>query len=350
MNPQGLFERPIFLSQSITRSSPQVSGGSSRPPRQYPGPQSTAQPHLPARSPSEDTMTTHPAQRDAYRTVAEAIDYIRRHARRQPNLSEVAAHVGLGEHHFQRLFSAWAGVSPKRFLQFLTKEHAKRLLHESHDVLDVAFETGLSGAGRLHDLMVVSEALTPGEIRLRGAGLIIHYGFAGTPLGRLVIGETARGICHAHFDDDGDDQAAARRLVEAWPRAEAVRDFVCAETIARRFFVNLASDIPLHLLLRGTNYLIMVWEALLRVPAGKMTSYRTLAQTLDLPKAQRAVGSDVARNNIAVLIPCHRVLRASGDIGEYRWGTTRKAALIEWEPAHKAGESDRNVLCVFLRV
>src|SRR3569833_477835 len=210
MNPQGLFERPIFLSQSITRSSPQVSGGSSRPPRQKSGPQSTAQAHLPARSTSEDTMTTHPAQRDAYRTVAEAIDYIRRHARRQPNLSEVAAHVGLGEHHFQRLFSAWAGVSPKRFLQFLTKEHAKRLLHESHDVRDVAFETGLSGAGRLHDLMVVCESLTPWEIRLRGAGLIIHYGFAGTPLGRLVIGETARGICHAHFVDDGDDQAAAR--------------------------------------------------------------------------------------------------------------------------------------------
>lgn len=282
----------------------------------------------------------YPAERDPYHTVAEAIEYIRRHARRQPDLSDVAAHVGLGAHHFQRLFSAWAGISPKRFLQYLTKEHAKRLLHESRAVLDVAIESGLSGPGRLHDLMVVCEALTPGEIRLRGAGLTIRHGVAMTPFGQLLIGATTRGVCHAHFVDGLDEALATRQLADKWPRAEFVRDDAAAAAVARRLLGKDTNDKPLHLLLRGTNFQIKVWEALLRVPAGRAISYRSLAETLGSPTAQRAVGGAVACNDIAVLIPCHRVLRASGDIGDYRWGATRKAALLAWEQARKNSEPD----------
>ncbi len=272
-----------------------------------------------------------PERHAAYATIARAIAFIRSNAGRQPSLAEVARHVGLSDYHFQRLFSEWAGISPKRFLQYLTKEHARRLLAESRDVLDAALESGLSGAGRLHDLMVACEAMTPGEMRAQGAGLTIRHGFAETPLGTLLAGETGRGICHLHFVEAAERQAAVQRLRADWPRAAFHRDDGAAGRLARRMFAGDAPGKPLRLLLRGTNFQIKVWEALLRIPAGRVLSYGSLAQLAGVPRAPRVVGSALARNGIAVLIPCHRVIRESGESGEYRWGAPRKAALLAWE-------------------
>ena len=269
----------------------------------------------------------------AYAIVAQAIHFIRQNARQQPGLEEIAAHVGLSPYHLQRTFSAWAGISPKRFLQYLTREHARSLLHQSHDVLAAAHASGLSGPGRLHDLMIACDAVTPGEVRALGAGLDITYGFGLTPFGRVIAGTTQRGLCHLHFTA-GDDMAIAA-LHDEWPLARMLRDdSALAATIARLFVVgNLQQpqQAPLHLLLRGTNFQIKVWEALLRIPAGEIVSYQTLAAMIGKPRAQRAVGTALAQNRIALLIPCHRVIRESGEIGQYRWGSERKNALLAYE-------------------
>lgn len=276
-------------------------------------------------------MTTLHQRHATYRTIERAIHFLRENARRQPPLAEVARHVGLSDTHFQRLFSEWAGISPKRFLQYLTKEHAKKLLKESRDVLDVAYTAGLSGGGRLHDLMVTCEALTPGEIRMGGEGLNIHFGFSPTPLGTMLVAGTTRGICHLHFTGECNEQDSLAQLRRAWPRATWQRDDHHAFALSQRLFAFNHIDKPLHLLLRGTNFQIKVWEALLRVPRGRLISYSGLAARLAMPKAQRAVGSAVAKNDIAFLIPCHRVIRESGELGDYRWGTHRKTALMAWE-------------------
>lgn len=266
-----------------------------------------------------------------YATVARAIEFIRANAERQPGLAEIAAAVGLGEHHLQRMFSAWAGLSPKRFLQYLTKEHARQALRDSAVVLDAALGAGLSGPGRLHDLMVSCEALTPGEIRARGAGVEIGHGLAPTPFGAALFGWTARGICHLAFCDD--PAAAIAALRHDWPAAELRRDDAAAQALAARVFPAAPEPGRLHLLLRGTNFQIKVWEALLRVPAGALVSYGRLAALAGAPGAQRAVGSALAANAIAYLIPCHRVIRVGGDSGAYRWGTERKLAMQAWEAA-----------------
>ncbi|MBI2309255.1 MAG: bifunctional helix-turn-helix domain-containing protein/methylated-DNA--[protein]-cysteine S-methyltransferase [Rhodocyclales bacterium] len=269
----------------------------------------------------------------SYDTVAEAIRFVRASARRQPSLDEIGAHVGLSGPHLQRVFSRWAGISPKRFLQFLTKEHARHLLRQSRDVLSTSIETGLSGPGRLHDLMVSCEALTPGEIGALGEGLTLRFGFAGTPLGSIICGLTPRGVCHLQFVDAGDEAAAEAALRAEWPRAVCTRDDDAVAAIARQLFAPLAGDRPIALLLRGTNFQIKVWEALLRVPAGCAVSYGDLAGMADMPRAQRAVGTAIARNRIAVLVPCHRVIRESGEIGQYSWGSERKSALLAYESA-----------------
>lgn len=271
----------------------------------------------------------------AYATVAQAIAFIRHNAPRQPGLGEVARHVGYSEAHFQRLFSQWAGVSPTRFLQFLTKEHAMGLLAQSRNVLETALETGLSGSGRLHDLLVTWEAMTPGEIRRQGEGVAIDWGWAATPLGWMVVGETVRGICHLSFVDDPDAPAVLDRLRLCWPRAVLRHRPEAAASLAERVFAGAQRGAPLRLLLRGTPFRLKVWEALLRVPAGQVCSYTTLAARAGAPRAARAVGSAMAGNDIALLIPCHRVIRESGEIGEYRWGTTRKALLLGWEQARQ---------------
>jgi len=272
----------------------------------------------------------------AYDTVAQAIRFIRSNTRRQPTLDDIAAHVGLSPFLLQRLFSAWAGISPKRFLQYLTREHARTLLRASHDVLAATYEAGLSSPGRLHDLMISCDGVTPGEVRKLGEGLGIAYGSGATPFGRVIVGTTARGLCHLRFVDDGDDAALSAALAELradWPLARLQRDDrVADEAIAHLFSLHAARH-PLHLLLRGTNFQIKVWEALLQVAPGQAVSYQALAGMAGNPRAQRAIGSALAQNRIALLIPCHRVIHENGTVGQYRWGSERKEALLAYESA-----------------
>lgn len=268
----------------------------------------------------------------AYEKVAAAIRHLHDHAPEQPELAALAQHVGLSEYHFQRLFSAWAGISPKRFLQYLTKEHARRVLRDSAGVLATSLDAGLSGPGRLHDLLVACDAVTPGEVRALGAHLTIDYGVAGTPFGPALIGATPRGVCHLRFIDRSAPAALAE-LHREWPRAAFVRNDTRAAALATAIFVR--RERRLHLMLKGTNFQIKVWEALLRVPEGALTSYRNLARSLGMPRAARAVASAIARNPVAYLIPCHRVIRETGALAGYRWGPERKAALLVWEAAQR---------------
>lgn len=282
-----------------------------------------------------------------YETIAEAIRFVRGHSVKQPSLDDISHHVGLSPSHLQRVFSEWAGISPKRFLQFLTKENARSLLRESRDVLSAAIECGLSGPGRLHDLMVSCEALTPGEIGALGEGLVIRYGFAPSPFGEIIVGTTARGICHLRFVELGLADAEEASLRTEWPHAGFERDDAAAQQLATDIFNHFSQPRPFSVLLRGTNFQIKVWEALLRIPSGHIISYSDLAVMAALPKAQRAVGTAMARNNIAMLIPCHRVIRESGDTGQYRGGADRKRAMICWEQASKLPTLSDNERCQF---
>ena len=265
-----------------------------------------------------------------YQRIGQAIRYLEDNVRRQPTLEEVAAHVGLSEYHFQRLFTRWAGISPKRFLQFLTRENAKALLART-SVLEAAYESGLSGPGRLHDLFVQTEAVTPGEYKSKGAGLEIRYGFHPTPFGDCLLAETGRGVCYLAFVD-GDREAALACLQGDWSSAHLVEDLAgTAPTVSRIFAPEPGAALTVHL--RGTNFQIKVWEALLRLPPGGVTSYETLAAQVGLKRAARAVANAVAHNPVAYLIPCHRVLRKSGDFGGYHYGTARKKAILVRELA-----------------
>ncbi len=258
-----------------------------------------------------------------YSRVAAAIQFLNDSRLTQPSLDDVAAHVGLSPFHFERLFVRWAGVSPKKYLQFLTKEHASALLRQNHSVLDSALESGLSGPGRLHDLLVTCEGVSPGEMKTRGAGLMIRHGRHESPFGRCEIGITERGLCALHF---GDDPGA---MTDDWPGATFVRDDPAIAGIARKIF----SDSPgagagLRVFLRGSAFQLAVWQALLRIPPGAVTTYQAIARAIGQDGASRAVGGAVGANPVAWLIPCHRVLRASGDLGGYRWDPTRKAAML----------------------
>lgn len=278
------------------------------------------------RPPDEAVESQH------YAIVARAIAFIRTHARAQPSLDEIAAAVHLSPYHLQRVFTEWAGISPKRFLQYLTKEHARRELATSASVLAVAEDAGLSSTSRLHDLMVSCEATTPGEIKSGGLGLDIGYGFGPSPFGDVLLGWTARGICHFAFT--GTDEAAmSTALAALWPAATLRRDDTQARALLRQIFPHSSARGSVHLLLRGTNFQIKVWEALIRTAPGQVLTYRQLARQLGKPDAARAVGSAVAANSIGYLIPCHRVIREGGDVGQYRWGSERKLALIGWEAA-----------------
>ena len=274
-----------------------------------------------------------------YTRIERAIRFLEAHAREQPDLDTAAAAVGLSRHHFQRLFRRWAGISPKRFVQFLTAGHARELLARPHNALDAALASGLSGGGRLHDLMVNVYAATPGELRSGGAGLAIRFGFAPTPFGDCLLARTARGICHLAFVDHGR-RAALATLTDRWPRAHFERASD-TEALARRLFAPAACGRgPLALHLHGTNFQVRVWEALVRIPAGAAVSYQDLAQAVGAPAATRAVASAVAANSVALLIPCHRVIRKTGAFGEYRWGAIRKQALLAWEAAQTAGDAE----------
>lgn len=269
-----------------------------------------------------------------YDLVEKAIHYLEENYQNQPALADVAAHVGLSEFHFQRLFSRWAGISPKRFGQYLTMQHAKQVLAESENVLEAAYAAGLSGPGRLHDLFVTHEAVTPGEYKTRGAGLTIRYGFQATPFGEALLAETERGICGLSFITGNGRAAAYADLAHAWPQATLVEDEAGTATAVNQIFSPADRQAPLPVYLKGTNFQIQVWMALLRVPPGALVTYSTLARATGQEKAARAVGTAVGHNPIAYLIPCHRVIQKSGNLGGYHWGLTRKKALIGWEAAH----------------
>jgi AraC family transcriptional regulator, regulatory protein of adaptative response / methylated-DNA-[protein]-cysteine methyltransferase len=270
-----------------------------------------------------------------YARVERALHFLNTNHLDRPGLDEVAAHVHLSPFHFERLFQRWAGTSPKRFLQHLTKEHAKTILHDSRSLLDVAYESGLTGTGRLHDLFVSCEAVTPGEYKSRGEGVTIEYGFHPTPFGECLLAKTARGVCALRFLSASSKPAALRELRDEWAAAKFARDDDGTGEICRRIFGGAEKDdgAPFHLHLRGTNFQLKVWQALLEIPPGRLANYGDLAAKIGAPKASRAVGSAVGQNPIAYLIPCHRVIRNLGVIGDYRWGRERKQAMIGWETA-----------------
>jgi AraC family transcriptional regulator of adaptative response/methylated-DNA-[protein]-cysteine methyltransferase len=269
-----------------------------------------------------------------YLRIEQAITYLENHYKDQPSLEDVAANIGLSEYHFQRLFTRWAGVSPKRFLQFLTKEGAKELLSRSENLLDTTHQVGLSSLGRLHDLFVSTEAVTPGEYKSRGEGVTIRYGIHLTPFGKCLIGLTERGICHLGFVQNSEGEAIDN-LVADWKEARMVEDYRSTASLVEPIFdLRFNTRIkPLTLHLRGTNFQLKVWEALLTIPTGRVTTYEGIASRIGKPAATRAVGTAVGHNPIAVLIPCHRVIRKVGEFGNYRYGELRKKALLAYESA-----------------
>lgn len=279
-------------------------------------------------------QTRHDQTRHDYRRIEAAITYIAAHYRRAPSLDEVAAAAHLSPFHFQRLFTRWAGVSPKRFARYLSLEHARALLrHDGASCLDAAHEAGLSGPGRLHDMFVRIEAMTPGEYGRGGAGMAISHGFAESLFGEVLVAATPRGICHIAFADDRG--AALDRLRLAFPAAEfsPAGAGPQAKAVQAALHMDWSSPTEIRLHLRATPFQIKVWEALLRIPAGRLASYGDVAAAVGAPKASRAVGTAIGANPVAWLIPCHRVIRQSGAVGGYRWGAPRKQAIIGWESA-----------------
>lgn len=267
-----------------------------------------------------------------YRRVAEAIDYIRSNFKSQPDLDEVAKKIHLSPFHFQRLFTEWAGTSPKKFLQYISIEHAKKMLKERQSTLSAtAFESGLSGTGRLHDLFIKIEGMTPAEYKQGGKNLSIHYSFAESPFGNMIIASTNKGICHLAFYQETDDQALAL-LKEHFPNARFEHRLDSIQQNALLIFQHARSKLPqIKLHLKGSDFQLKVWQALLTIPTGQLSTYGTIAQTIEKPNASRAVGTAIGSNPVAYLIPCHRVIQSTGEIGGYMWGSNRKAAIIGWE-------------------
>jgi AraC family transcriptional regulator of adaptative response/methylated-DNA-[protein]-cysteine methyltransferase len=276
-----------------------------------------------------------------YERIARVIRYLDEHQAEQPDLAALAERTGLSPFHFHRLFSAWAGVTPKDFLQCITLARVKESLQAGKSILDSALDAGLSGPGRAHDLCVNLEAASPGEMKSGGAGWTLMAGFTETPFGTCLIAESPRGICHLAFVESETKEAAWKELQENWPNARLQRDDAAAEKIAARIFARSPrrSRAPLRAFVRGTPFQFRVWRALLQIPAGQLTTYGRLAEALGNPKASRAVGSAVGANSLAYLIPCHRVIRETGVIGEYRWGRVRKRALVAWENAARGALS-----------
>lgn len=268
-----------------------------------------------------------------YKRISQAIQYIREHYDTQPGLEELAEKVHLSPSHFQRMFTAWAGTSPKKFLQYISIEHAKRILKgEQATLFDAAFETGLSGASRLHDLFVKIEGMTPAEYKNGAAELQINYTFANSPFGSILIASTSKGICQMSFEDD--ETKGFDSLRNKFPNAVFLKDMDENQENALKIFKqdwNNLNDIKLHL--KGTEFQLKVWEALLKIPFGRLMSYGSIAENMGNPKASRAVGTAIGKNPIAYLIPCHRVIQSSGNFGDYMWGQTRKTAIIGWEAA-----------------
>ena len=268
-----------------------------------------------------------------YQRIAEAIDYIKTNFKTQPSLDEVAEQVHLSPYHFQRLFSDWAGTTPKKFLQYISIEHAKRLLTDQQATLfDAAFETGLSGTGRLHDLFINIEGMTPAEYRNGGKSLSINYSFAESPFGNLLVASTKKGICYMAFDDG--EANTLHNLKQKFPNAILHQKLDLIQQNALFIFQNDWSKLPeIKLHLKGTDFQLKVWETLLKIPMGRLSSYHNIAEQIGSPNASRTVGTAIGSNPVACLIPCHRVIQSSGKIGGYMWGNTRKTAIIGWEGA-----------------
>lgn len=274
-----------------------------------------------------------------YDRIAKAIEFIAGRADRQPTLDEIAAHVHLSPFHFQRLFCRWAGVTPKRYLQVLTVERAKRLLAESRPLLDVADAVGLSSGSRLHDHFVHLEAATPGEFKAAGEGMTIEYGMHETPFGPIFIAVTPRGICSLEFVEACAADDALARLARKWPKAHVRENQAQTGATADAIFgLSITPDRPLSLHVSGTNFQISVWKALLQIPRGQVASYAEVARAINHPRAARAVGSAIGDNPIAFVIPCHRVIRQCGDLAGYQWGILRKQAIHAWEAARQDAE------------
>jgi AraC family transcriptional regulator of adaptative response/methylated-DNA-[protein]-cysteine methyltransferase len=268
-----------------------------------------------------------------YNRIAEAIDYIKHNFKTQPNLDEVAEKIHVSPFHFQRMFTDWAGVSPKKFLEYISIEHAKNILKNQQATLfDAAFETGLSGTGRLHDLFIKIEGMTPGEYKNGGENLSINYSYAESPFGNLLVASTAKGICYMAFADD--EKQALSDLQKNFPNAQLRQMVDMIQQNALYIFTHdwsKQNKIKLHL--KATDFQLKVWETLLKIPMGKLSTYGDIAKQINISGASRAVGTAIGNNPVAFLIPCHRVIQSTGVIGGYHWGSIRKAAMIGWEAA-----------------
>ena len=291
-----------------------------------------------------------------YARVEEVIRYLEEHFREQPTLDDIAASVHLSKYHFQRLFKRWAGVSPTQFMHYLTVDYAKERLVAMESVYDASLDAGLSSAGRLHDLFITFEAMTPGEYKRLGEGVTIRYGIHDTPFGRCLLAATSKGICALRFvaapgPETGrlgpTEPAALEELMAEWPQATFVEDRQATGKYAERIFARGQEKDrrPFHLLLKGTNFQVQVWQALLTIPPGGMVSYQDLAERIGRPTASRAIAGAVAKNPVGYLIPCHRVINKSGRYHGYRWGPTRKKAILGWEACqrsspHKSDDPD----------
>jgi AraC family transcriptional regulator of adaptative response/methylated-DNA-[protein]-cysteine methyltransferase len=270
---------------------------------------------------------------DDYARVRRAIAYMSEHWRDQPEIEAIAHAAGVAPDELHRLFRRWAGLTPKEFLQALTLDHARRLLRQSASVLDAAYEVGLSGPGRLHDLFVTHEAMSPGEWKAGGAGLMLRYGFHPSPFGTALVIATDRGLAGLAFADPGEEKAALADMQGRWPNATFRADQAATGPLARRIFdpTLWRSDQPLRVVLIGTDFEVRVWETLLRVPLGKVTSYSDIAARVCTTKAARAVGAAIGKNPVCFVVPCHRVIGKGGDLTGYHWGLTRKRAMLGWE-------------------
>jgi AraC family transcriptional regulator, regulatory protein of adaptative response / methylated-DNA-[protein]-cysteine methyltransferase len=284
---------------------------------------------------ASDFASTSP---DDYDVVRRAVAYISEHWRRQPEIEAIAHAAGVTPDELHHLFRRWAGLTPKAFLQAITLDHARRLLRESASVLDAAYEVGLSGPGRLHDLFVTHEAMSPGDWKAGGAGLTLSYGFHRSPFGTSLLVATDRGLAGLGFADPGEETKALDDMRRRWPRADFREDTAGTAALAQRVFQPKLwqRDCPLRVVMIGTDFEVRVWEALLKIPMGRATTYSDIAARLHAPKAARAVGAAVGKNPISFVVPCHRVFGKSGDLTGYHWGLTRKRAMLGWEAGQAA--------------
>jgi AraC family transcriptional regulator of adaptative response/methylated-DNA-[protein]-cysteine methyltransferase len=277
-------------------------------------------------------------QSDDYKRIEKAIRYLETNFKSQPTLAQIAESVHLSKYHFDRIFKRWAGISPIQFQQYLTLDYSKQRLADSRSLLDTALDAGLSGPSRLHDLFVTFEAMTPGEFKKLGTGLTISYGFCESPFGDCLLAITERGICHLGFVKDDKRLEALNQLYETWPGAIYREDTMATRAMVKSIFEigRTENAQPFNILVKGTNFQINVWKALLRIPEGWVVCYQDIASHIGHPKAFRAVANAIAINPVAYLIPCHRVIAKSGKTHQYRWGSARKRALIGWEAARSA--------------